>query len=349
MASNQGTDIRTITGALGFDSYLDIRSRISVADLFKPKRRCGLYALYFANGEGYIGRTVDVARRFCGHRLNHEDIAEIAFRPLRESDQDREERIAIGVCEAARVRLRNIQFVSVVVGETDLDMIFPVDQQIQWLQSDKRASSLLRRPNDEDLRRRYQKRFNALEARRQWPILQPVLREYLATCIPTPDQTELSFWSISCLSGQLYNRGRLLARLNLNWQEVMSVGMDAASGSIWITFHVRRSILEARKFIVPKFASLVDHHYAPGGSDQVKIWANEMSPGDILSIIQDDAFRAAAKDFNLNLMRKGANNFARFHCFALADAIMKPEHVPFRPAGRRTTPSSAGRSKITSV
>jgi len=337
--ADKGTDIRSITGALGFGSYFDVRGRLSIADIFKPKKRCGLYALFFANGDGYIGRTIDVVRRFAGHRANHEDIAEIAFRPMSESEQDHEERLTIAACEARHVRLRNIQFVSVVIGETDLDLVLPPAQQAHWLRSYDHASHPLHRPNDESLRRRYEKRFTALEGRRQWPVMRSILQEYVATCLPIADRTELSFWSVSCLPGNLYRGRRQLARLNINWQEVMTAGTYADDGSVWFTFHVRRSILTEHGFEAPSFGSLVDHKYAPGGDDQVEIVADEAATGDVLSMIKGHAFRAAAKDFNLNLMRKGANNFARFHCFALADSILKPKHIPFRPVITDATPS----------
>ena len=60
------TDIRTITNDLGFGTYAFVRDRISVADLFKPNRRCGLYALHFANADGYVGMSIDVVRRIVG-------------------------------------------------------------------------------------------------------------------------------------------------------------------------------------------------------------------------------------------------------------------------------------------
>jgi hypothetical protein len=135
-----------ITGDLGFGPYAFVRDRISVADLFKPNRRCGLYALHFANGDGYVGKSVDVVRRFVGHRQNHDDIVEIAFRLVPAPDQDREERAAIAACEVAAVRLRNIQFMSVVLGDADLDTVISRDEQAVWLRSYARTTTFDERP-----------------------------------------------------------------------------------------------------------------------------------------------------------------------------------------------------------
>ena len=332
MIGSPGTDIRTITSNLGFGPYSFVRDRISVADLFRPGDRCGLYALHFANGDGYVGKTIDVVRRFAGHRQNHDDIVEIAFRLVPAQDQDREERAAITRCEAAGVRLRNIQFMSIVLGDADLDTVVSQETQAEWLRSLHRTTTFKERPDDLALRRRYETRFAQLKNRRQWPLLQPVLQEYAATCLPAPDRTELSFWSITCLAARSFEGQRLLARLNIFWQEVMTVGLDTAMGKLWYTFHVRQSVLQRAGFRVPVFARLHEHRYDPGGQDQVQVIANDDHAGDTLRLLADPAFVAAAKDFNLNLMRKGANNFARFHCFALADHMLRPQYSPLIPA-----------------
>ena len=56
-----GTDARI--GDLGFPAWTDVSQRISIADLFfKKPTRCGIYVLGFADGERYVGQSVDVGR-----------------------------------------------------------------------------------------------------------------------------------------------------------------------------------------------------------------------------------------------------------------------------------------------
>jgi len=56
-----------------------IQGRASIADLFPPGKRCGLYILHFTNGEIYAGQALDVTRRYVQHRKVHSDIERISF------------------------------------------------------------------------------------------------------------------------------------------------------------------------------------------------------------------------------------------------------------------------------
>ncbi|MGO9672769.1 MAG: hypothetical protein ACLPSF_01110, partial [Methylocella sp.] len=155
-----GTDIRETVSRIGFGDFMDVQLRLTIADLFPKSSRCGLYAMHFANGEGYIGRTINIVQRFHGHRGNHDDIVALSFRPLPARDQDREERAAIAACEASGVHLRNIQFASFMTSESnDLDLILPLEEQNAWLQDSAAHCRSTERPDDADLRRRYRSRF----------------------------------------------------------------------------------------------------------------------------------------------------------------------------------------------
>jgi integrative and conjugative element protein (TIGR02256 family) len=62
---------------LGFRNPVDAPASGSIARLLRsPRRRCDVYVLHFANGEYYVGQTVDITRRFVQHRKRHRDIAE---------------------------------------------------------------------------------------------------------------------------------------------------------------------------------------------------------------------------------------------------------------------------------
>lgn len=73
--------IDTVIQQLGFTRTYEIQDRHTIADLF-PKRRSGLYVLHFNNGEFYVGKSVDVTKRYLQHRQNHHDIHKISFRSL---------------------------------------------------------------------------------------------------------------------------------------------------------------------------------------------------------------------------------------------------------------------------
>ena len=63
-----------------FPEFIWVDCRSTVADLFKPEKRCGIYILGFRNNQFYVGQAVDVVRRFVQHTKVHDDIQEISFK-----------------------------------------------------------------------------------------------------------------------------------------------------------------------------------------------------------------------------------------------------------------------------
>jgi MOSC domain-containing protein YiiM len=58
----------------GFSQLHHVQGRASIADLFPQGKRCGLYILYFLDGEIYAGQALDVTRRYVQHCKVHCDI-----------------------------------------------------------------------------------------------------------------------------------------------------------------------------------------------------------------------------------------------------------------------------------
>ena len=132
----------------------------SVADLHPPKERCGIYVLGFANGERYVGQAVEVVRRFAQHRKTHDDITHMTFKRVNAADLDQVERHHIHTLEGQGLRLRNIVHMSVVQGERDLDLVVTPEEQEDWLTGDvANLQDTGRQVENQDLRRRYQRRF----------------------------------------------------------------------------------------------------------------------------------------------------------------------------------------------
>src|SRR4028118_633327 len=70
----------TVLAELGFTYSTNVEGCTSIADLFKPKKRCGIYVLHFADGAFYVGKALDVTRRYVQHRKTHTDIEKITFK-----------------------------------------------------------------------------------------------------------------------------------------------------------------------------------------------------------------------------------------------------------------------------
>lgn len=64
-----------------------------------------------------------------------------------------------------------------------------------------------------------------------------------------------------------------------------------------------------------------NHQYEPGGQDQVRCIVEGVE--NAISLLEDPPFRQGMRLCNLELMKKGRCNWAKNHCFDLADNIFK--------------------------
>jgi hypothetical protein len=64
----------SVLEVMGFSRWRPVYGRASIAYLFKPQKRCGIYVLGFSNSEFYVGQALDVTRRYAQHRKTYSDI-----------------------------------------------------------------------------------------------------------------------------------------------------------------------------------------------------------------------------------------------------------------------------------
>src|SRR5262245_46807350 len=119
--------------SLGFSDFEQVEGRSSVADMFQPDRRCGLYVFHYQNGEYYVGQAVNVVRRFGQHRKTHSDIVSMAFLPLLKEQLTAKERSTIEGADLAGFLLRNIVGTSEPNIESDFDDVVSPAEQGSWL------------------------------------------------------------------------------------------------------------------------------------------------------------------------------------------------------------------------
>src|SRR5438128_2181912 len=119
---------------LGFPPLKSVATLPSIAHLFGSTRsRCGIYLLTFQNGAIYIGQAFDVVHRFASHRRTYRDITGFAFIIEKKLKLDETERNLIRRAERLGLTLLNVVHTSEVVGDTDLDLVFPAEKQQEWL------------------------------------------------------------------------------------------------------------------------------------------------------------------------------------------------------------------------
>ncbi|WP_395672162.1 GIY-YIG nuclease family protein [Inquilinus sp.] len=308
-------------GDLNFMPAHEVENRPSVADLFKRTRRCGIYIMEFQNDELYVGKATDVVRRYGQHRKIHQDIRTIRFQKLKRSELDQNERSLIYRLERAGFGLRNVTFTSIPQPGSDFEGIMPLDQQNLWLDEMLKEDRRVDRAQDSAIDARSLRSFGRLQKVCTIDPHLSFLRYYINNLIPSPRNSEISFWSLTALGGGTKERPGLLYRLNMFWQEVLYVSGDGEDAEICL--RCAKSPLEAAPGGLSRIARRIgaefdDFHYKPGGSDQISLRA--FWNDDPLRILRDEDVAMSIRLFNLRLMNKGPSNFSRAHCSALVTA-----------------------------
>ncbi len=316
---------------LGFAKPEVVKGRYSVADLFKPKDRSGIYVLHFENGQFYVGLATDFVRRYNQHRKNHLDIELVSFKKVKKEKLAVEEKMIVQTLQLEGYSLRNIQLVSIIEGDTDLDLLMSVDEQEQFMFDLTFNNMGGDKFEIEEQRIKYTNNYNALTKLSYFERYIEAVKVYVNIGIPIPKKTEYSFWCISNPSGNTK-----LSRINVYWQEVATFIFD--KDDFYITFHLAYSPLadeygDELDGLFEQFESLEImfndkdeiHTYEPGGQDQISFFI----PSSIFhSFISLEAVQKAIRIFNLRLMRKGATIFNRYHSFDLSRKIFNIESIP---------------------
>lgn len=307
----------------GLPDFTWVYCRPTIADLYKPGKRCGIYVLRFRDNQFYVGQAVDVIRRFVQHTKVHEDIQEISFKNFSLKELNIIEQELVSNLERKKIKLRNINLTSIPKGETDLDLIVPVEQQQLWLNSNfenKLNEHCIQQP---DLQEKYFRRFHLLTKRDDFNnSAKPFLIEYFKKCVLKPAKTELSFWALTCLTKAFTDLNNIaISRLNFFWCEVLTIWLDD-NDEVNYSFHLTKSLLTKSYLKTLKIKSLTisDHFYPRGGPDQFSIGVVGLE--DALKLLQHENVVYAIKTFNLRQMQKGATVYGRYHCIDLAKLIL---------------------------
>lgn len=314
-----------LLSSLSFPELRDVRNRASIANLFPAAKRCGIYVLQFRDDEVYAGQALDVTRRYVQHGKVHSDIVSLSFKQVAKANLNDEERTVIWKLEQNGFHLRNIIFTSIPKGDSDFDLIMPLDEQQKWLDDMRHQSFEGAKVQDDILRRKYQKRFLRFLKHSYADTAIEFLQKYVHCGLPIPVQSEMSFWGCSCLPSHSDPKMIVYSRININWQEVFTV--YEYDGVLGFSLHLALSPLEATfgeslEALFTKFPDLecTDHFYEPGGQDQINLSLED--PQQALALMDDADIVKSIRLFNLRLMKKGACMYSRYHCMDLADRLI---------------------------
>jgi len=310
---------------LGFTSAFLVRGRASIADQFPPEKRCGIYVLHFTDGNFYVGQAMDVVRRYAQHRVTYADIEKMSFKPIPRDNLDDEERYVIGVLETEGYSLRNITFASMPKGDSDFDLIMPLEDQERWLRDLQWVDLDGSRLTNADLRQRYRSKFDRFVGMPHAARVMEVLCDYVRFGIPAIRRGEVSFWACSCLPVFVTPLDFVYSRININWQEVLTAYSDGNEPQFSV--HLARSPVEqafdqSLRRLRRRYPNVEqgDIEYVPGGSDQIHFIMDAVT---LQAMIRDPQILPAIRLFNLRLMKKGPCTFGRYHCLDLADRLIE--------------------------
>lgn len=305
-----------------FSIFVIVESRLSIADLFKQESRCGIYVLRFKDGQYYVGQATDVTRRYAQHLKNHNDVQEIAFRILPKEKLNQIEQVTIKVLESAGAKLRNIFFTSYPVGESDLDLVVPKTEQEDFLHSFEPYKLQPQILNLPEIRLKNAIKFRKLLNHTAFELsVLPVLNLYINKCLLKPEWTEMTFWSLTCMTKAFLDSDLIaLCRINLYRCEVLTIWINFY-GEIFYTFHLTRSLLPKPVIRSLRLKTLTcsDQIYERAGLDQVQVEVAGVS--EALKLLDNDRVILAIRSFNLRQMQKGPTIYSRYHCLDLTKYI----------------------------
>jgi hypothetical protein len=306
----------------GFAPPESAKGRGSIADLYKPGTRCGIYVLLFGDGNAYVGQSVDVVRRYAQHLRVHQDIEAISFRVVPPHELDTTEQELIRLVERSGFRLRNVVFSALPPVESDFDLVMPSEEQVVWLSDMDRVDGDGARIVNAELRAKHTAKYRRLRMNSGIGDVLKKVRGYVQRGIPAIKRGEVSFWSLSCLPAYHNPNITLFMRLNVYWQEVLTVFRERQTGLDFFSLHVAREPIERDASLSGELPDLeiTNHLYVPGGHDQVNLL---VPSGTFDALMGRRSVQSGIRQFNHRLMKKGACNFARHHCLDLADEVVE--------------------------
>jgi len=314
-----------------FENALDVQGRLSIADLFpNSKSRCGIYLLNFSDDTFYIGQAIDAVKRFAQHRKNHNNIQRFWFQPIKKEKLNEVEQILIHEAEAKGLLLTNKTFVSNIIGDTDLDLIISPQEQEDWFERDIELSNQgydLYSTIETKYKIKYRQNFEKLNQTDEYPQLRRILNLYIRKCLPAFKKTELSFWSLSCLSSTNSGTYPRYFCVNINAMEVFVSGYERKSRNPF-AFLVLTSLFSENENTLERLYKTYttleaeQSDYRAAGTDQIRFYFSDLNELEDLLLSESEVVKSI-KQLNLRLMRKGGTIYSPFHCFDLVkDVIM---------------------------
>lgn len=248
--------------------------------------RPGIYFWLAANGEAYVGQSIRPKQRLRAHMKAHGDLIAAAFQPCAKRHLDTLEAELVRQLGKSH-KLRNIKLAAWTCSKVPLDDVLSAEEQLAFIQGQALPRSVWQTfPEQERLHERRFRQFvdaggsDALRA----------LQIFVERAVPRPEETELSFWSVTLLPAQK------MLRVNVGQQEVFTV-----------EFAGRRAVV---RILTAKRVRLFGSWRMPY---QVESYVNSLPATKLGSWLNGQRL-VSARELVLRLMRHTQPLNSRSHC-----------------------------------
>ena len=290
--------------------------------LFQEHLPCGIYILVFADGEEYVGQTVNFPTRFSTHRRRWPDITAVRFAEVLHADLDASERTVIGQRTSAGVYLRNLTLLAQPLGSSALDLLVDREVQAAWLRANADDEPIgIDEPRTLIAERRIRSRAR-LDELRKHPQFDDVLESvatYVASVIPWPHETEGLQWTLTALPSTAGSRdNRRLATLSIQNVEVLVLAEGRRPQGEWEPYTFMNTVVMPD--VPSELAHLVSevHGYRSAGA----VHQFNVAGCDVLGALLDHPeVRLAARSLAIGQLRKGHSVLSRHHNDAFSDEV----------------------------
>lgn len=295
----------------------DVSNDVAPSIYFGLDRKlCGIYTLEFANGERYVGQTVDLTSRLASHRRRWSDIVAVSFLECGRDELNDVERTLITQTERSHT-VRNKAFTQMPGGDAEIDLVVDRQQQEEWLEGVKPAYPLDARTRAAERRRRIRPKYEQLAAHPAYPEALADLTEYVHEVIPWPSVTGGLYWGILAMPGTAKSKDRYrLFTVNAHNVELLFAHHFSNEGETDVILNVASSIINAkdRRGLMIRRTS---HYRSYKDCETIALPAGAMA-----EVLARPSVRLAARTMVLGLMRRGPSNFAKFHSDDLLDEVL---------------------------
>jgi len=305
-----------------------------LADLPRQARR-GIYVHVMPGlDKFYVGKSIDVVARYKQHLETYGKIALSAFLHVSDAELGPIEEEHIALFREKGLTLLNVLLPDEDLSSADIREIFDPSALHGWL-SDPKAfwKGGPKNYQPEELAR-FDARYADLQ---QYPAhseeLMDLLNLFIRKCIPSPDRTEKTFWTINCLTNAFQKHSaRAVYRISVHRPEVVNVvdnPKDPEMERFMIIFTIANNVMTAREIKAVEAVKdawvLSSDSFKSAKFPHLRVAAK--SPKAAFNLLAHAGFVRSAKIAVAKLMQQGQvpRNFSQSHCLPLCrDVLSRP-------------------------